>query len=174
MKKQLLILFLSVLTYAVTSAQVSYEWTTETSNNYTYKFVKNDPFKTRFYTLKNGLTVILGINKAEPRLQTIIATKAGSNTDPANHTGLAHYLEHMLFKGTDKFGSLDWEKEKPYIDKIDELYEQYNSTKDEAKRTRIPFDLSPICLELRPPARRRHGRVAQSHWSSVNPGGAFF
>ncbi len=52
MKKQHLILFLSVLTYAVTSAQVSYEWTTETSNNYTYKFVKNDPFKTRFYTLK--------------------------------------------------------------------------------------------------------------------------
>ena len=137
MKKQLLILFLSVLTYAVTSAQVSYEWTSETSNNYTYKFVKNDPFKTRFYTLKNGLTVILGINKAEPRLQTIIATKAGSNTDPANHTGLAHYLEHMLFKGTDKFGSLDWEKEKPYIDKIDELYEQYNSTKDETKRTQI-------------------------------------
>ena len=79
----------------------------------------------------------MGVNKAEPRLQTIIATKAGSNTDPANHTGLAHYLEHMLFKGTDKFGSLDWAKEKPCIDQIDQLYEKYNSTTDEIARAAI-------------------------------------
>ncbi len=137
MKK--LFLFVSIISlYAgISVAQNTYEWATETSNGYTYKYVKNDPLKTRFYTLKNGFTVILGVNKSEPRLQTIIATKAGSNTDPANHTGLAHYLEHMLFKGTDKYGSLDWEKEKPYIERIDELYEIYNSTADETARTKI-------------------------------------
>ena len=47
---------------------------------------------------------------------------------------MAHYLEHMLFKGTDKYGSLDWAKEKPELDKIDALYEQYNKSKDEAQR----------------------------------------
>ncbi|MEI9957917.1 MAG: insulinase family protein [Ferruginibacter sp.] len=66
-----------------------------------------------------------------------MATKAGSKTDPADHTGLAHYLEHMLFKGTDKFGSLDWSKEKPELDKIDALYEEYNHTTDVEKRKEI-------------------------------------
>ena len=46
------------------------------------------PTKTRFYVLKNGFTVIMSVNKDEPRLQTIIATKAGSNNDPDTHTGL--------------------------------------------------------------------------------------
>jgi predicted Zn-dependent peptidase len=73
----------------------------------------------------------------DPRIQCYIATKAGSKTDPATNTGLAHYLEHMLFKGTDKFGSLDWVKEKPELDKIDALYEQYNKTTDPEKRKAI-------------------------------------
>lgn len=114
-----------------------YEWKTATSNGYTYRYVTNDPTQARFYTLKNGLTVILSPTKKDPRIQAFVATKAGSKTDPATNTGLAHYLEHMLFKGTDKYGSLDWSKEKPELDKIDALYEQYNKTKDETQRKAI-------------------------------------
>jgi predicted Zn-dependent peptidase len=112
-------------------------WKQATSGGYTYKYVTGDPTHSRFYTLKNGLTVILSPTDKQPRIQAYIAVKAGSKTDPADHTGLAHYLEHMMFKGTDKFGSLNWTKEKPLLDKIDDLYEQYNSTKDEAKRKEI-------------------------------------
>lgn len=120
------------------SAQIQqYQWKEASSGGYDYKYVENDPAHARFYTLKNGLTVILSPSNKEPRVQTYIAVKAGSKTDPATHTGLAHYLEHMLFKGTDKFGSLDWEKEKPLLDQIEQLYEQYNSTKDEEKRKEI-------------------------------------
>ena len=54
----------------------------------------------RIYTLKNGLKVYLSVNKDAPRIQTYIAVKAGSTYDPADNTGLAHYLEHMMFKGT--------------------------------------------------------------------------
>ncbi len=124
---------------SVSQAQVSkkYEWKQATSGGYTYKYVTNDPTQSRFYTLKNGLTVILSPTPKQPRIQTFIAVKAGSKTDPATHTGLAHYLEHLMFKGTDKYGSLDWTKEKPLLDQIDDLYEQYNSTKDEAKRKEI-------------------------------------
>lgn len=104
---------------------------------YTYTVVTNDPMKVRTYVLKNGLTVMMAINKKEPRIQTYIATKAGSKNDPADNTGLAHYLEHMLFKGTDKYGTKDWAKEKEQLDKIDGLYEQYNKTTDEVKRKRI-------------------------------------
>ena len=107
------------------------------SGGYTYKYVTNDPMHARFYTLKNGLTVVLSVNKKEPRIAVRIPVRAGSNTDPRDHTGLAHYLEHLLFKGTDKYGSLNWAQEKPYLDKIDELYEQYNSTSDETARKEI-------------------------------------
>ncbi len=113
------------------------EWKEAKSGGYTYKYVTNDPTNSRFYTLKNGLTVILSPTPKDPRIQAYVAVKAGSKTDPATNTGLAHYLEHMLFKGTDKYGSLDWSKEKPELDKIDALYEQYNKTKDEAQRKAI-------------------------------------
>lgn len=51
-------------------------------------------------------------NSDEPKIQTYIAVRAGSNYDPKESTGLAHYLEHMVFKGTHKVGTADWETEK--------------------------------------------------------------
>lgn len=121
-----------------TMAQPSkYEWKQATSSGYTYKYVTGDPSKARFYTLKNGLSVILSPTNKDPRIQAYVAVKAGSKTDPATNTGLAHYLEHMMFKGTDKFGTLDWAKEKPELDKINALYEQYNKTTDDVKRKAI-------------------------------------
>lgn len=135
--KHLLAATLLVSATTAFSQTKTYEWKEATASGYTYKYVSNDPAKARFYTLKNGLTVILSATNKDPRIQCYIATKAGSKTDPADHTGLAHYLEHMLFKGTDKFGSLDWAKEKPELDKIDALYEEYNHTTDEAQRKEI-------------------------------------
>ena len=130
--------FLSFLFVVSAFAQTGkFEWKEATSAGYTYKYVTNDPAKARFYTLKNGLTVILSPTNKDPRIQCYVATKAGSKTDPATHTGLAHYLEHMLFKGTDKYGTLDWAKEKPQLDKIDALYEEYNKTTDTEKRKEI-------------------------------------
>ena len=135
--KSLFLVSFMLLTASVIAQNGKYEWKEATSGGYTYKYVTNDPAKARFYTLKNGLTVILSPTNKDPRIQCYVATKAGSKTDPAAHTGLAHYLEHMLFKGTDKFGSLDWAKEKPELDKIDALYEEYNKTTDVEKRKAI-------------------------------------
>ncbi len=115
-------------------APVNMSGKSASSGGYTYRYVTNDPMQARVYTLPNGLTVLLTANHKEPRVAVRIAVRAGSNTDPRDHTGLAHYLEHLLFKGTDQFGSLDWAKEKPYLDQIDALYEQYNSTKDSIQR----------------------------------------
>lgn len=130
--------FILFLLVAVSvQAQIKYEWKQASSGGYTYRYVTNDPMHTRFYTLKNGLTVALSPNNKEPRIAVRIPVRTGSNNDPKDHTGLAHYLEHLLFKGTDKFGSYDWSKEKPYLDQIDDLYEQYNSTTDVQKRKAI-------------------------------------
>jgi predicted Zn-dependent peptidase len=130
-------LLLAMAAFNSVSARVEHEWKDGKSGGYKYRYVTNDPMQTRFYTLKNGMTVILSPTKKEPRMQVYIATKAGSKTDPADHTGLAHYLEHMMFKGTDRYGSLDYSKEKPLLEKIDALYEEYNHTTDEAKRKEI-------------------------------------
>ena len=69
-----------------------YQWKDGKSGGYSYKYVTNDPMQARFYKLGNGLTVILSPTHKEPRMHFYIATKAGSKTDPADHTGLAHYL----------------------------------------------------------------------------------
>jgi len=102
-----------------------------------YTAFSDDSLHTRIYTLKNGLTVYMSPNRDEPRIYTSIAVRAGSKNDPAETTGLAHYLEHMLFKGTDSIGCLDYEKEKVELQKIIDLYEEYRSTDDPDKRAEI-------------------------------------
>ena len=129
------------------SAQSKYQWSQANAAGYTYKFVTNDPMHARFYTLKNGLTVVLTVNKKEPRISVRIPVRTGSNTDPKDHTGLAHYLEHLLFKGTDKYGSLDWAKEKPLLDQIDALYEKYNKTTDATARKEIYKEIDRVSGE---------------------------
>lgn len=143
------IAFISLLfiTTGIQAQVGKYVWKDSTEGGYTYKYVTNDPIRTRFYTLKNGLTVILSVNNKQPRIQAYIATKAGSKTDPKDHTGLAHYLEHMLFKGTDKFGSLDWSKEKPLLDQVDNLYEKYNHTTDANERAAIYKEIDRVSGE---------------------------
>jgi predicted Zn-dependent peptidase len=109
-----------------------------------FESVANDPLKARIYTLKNGLKVYLSVYKNAPRIQTYIAIKAGSKNDPSNATGLAHYLEHMVFKGTDVFGTKDFTKEGAEIKKIEDLYELYRQTKDDGKRKSIYHQIDSI------------------------------
>lgn len=102
-----------------------------------YQYVENDPMKVRLYELDNGLKIYLSQNTEEPRINTYIAVRAGSNQDPDDATGLAHYLEHMLFKGTSKFGTTDWESEKLLLKEISDLYETYRKETDAKKRKAI-------------------------------------
>jgi predicted Zn-dependent peptidase len=138
-----LLMLLFVASYAV-AQHAGYEQKTSADGRFTYLTVAGDPLGVRIYTLPNGLTVMLSVNKSEPRIQTLIATKAGSKNDPADNTGLAHYLEHMLFKGTDRFGSKDWPKEKEQLDKIDALYERYNKTTNEDERKAIYHQIDSV------------------------------
>ncbi|NTU57475.1 MAG: insulinase family protein [Chlorobiaceae bacterium] len=112
--------------------------------NYPYTTIPGDSLHTRIYKLNNGLTVFMSPYSDEPRIYTSIAVRAGSKNDPAETTGLAHYLEHMLFKGTDSIGSLDYAKEHVELEKIIELYEQYRSTNDPEHRAAIYRDIDSI------------------------------
>ncbi len=111
---------------------------------YTYKTYDNDPLGVREYTLDNGLKVFLSVYKDAPRIQTYIAVRAGSKNDPKETTGLAHYLEHMLFKGSHQLGTTDWEREKVELDKIEQLYEVYRRTTDDKRRAEIYHQIDSI------------------------------
>ncbi len=104
---------------------------------YRYDTVPGDPLKARMYRLDNGLKVYLSVYKDAPRVQTAVAIRTGSKNDPAGHTGISHYLEHMMFKGSDEFGTRDYAAEKVYLDQIEQLFEEYSHTRDEARRSSI-------------------------------------
>lgn len=101
---------------------------------YAYDTVPGDPIHTRVYTLDNGLRVYMSVYKNAPRVYTSIPVRTGSKNDPSDATGMAHYLEHMLFKGTDQYGSLDYQKEQVQLRKIDSLYDVYGKTTDPSRR----------------------------------------
>ena len=115
-----------------------------TAKDYHYTTVAGDAMKTRIYTLDNGLKVYMSVNKEKPRLQANIAVKTGSRNDPAETTGLAHYLEHLMFKGTQKFGTTDYAKEKPYLDEITKRYETYRKLTDPAQRKQAYHEIDSI------------------------------
>lgn len=115
--------------------------------NYAYETVPNDPLNARIYTLDNGLKVYLTVYKDAPRIQCLIPVRVGSKNDPKETTGLAHYLEHLMFKGSPNFGTKDWEHEKPLLDQIENLFEVYRVEKDSAKRVAIYHQIDSISYE---------------------------
>src|SRR5436853_2962494 len=133
------LLFLNAALYAQTE--------THSEGKYTYQTVAGDPLKARIYKLDNGLTVYMTVYKNEPRIQTYIPVKAGSKLDPSDATRLAHYLDHMLFKGTDKFGTKDFSKEKPLVDEVINLYEVYRKTTDPKERKKIYHQIDSVSGE---------------------------
>jgi predicted Zn-dependent peptidase len=98
-------------------------------------------------TLDNGLTVYLSPNSEEPRFYAEIVTRAGSKHDPSTNTGLAHYLEHLLFKGTQTFGTENYAAESPLLTKISDLYEKRASERNESKREEIYKEINDLSTE---------------------------
>lgn len=121
--------------------------TTSAANKYQFQSVPNDLMDVKKYTLANGLTLFLSPNKEEPRIFTNIVVRAGSKYDPADCTGLAHYLEHMMFKGTSRIGALDWEKERVLLTQISDLYETHKQTTDPEHRAEIYRQIDAISNE---------------------------
>lgn len=121
--------------------------TQKDKNNYEFISVSNDRYGVRTYQLANGLKVFLAQNDEAPAIETFIAVKTGSNRDPKDNTGLAHYLEHMMFKGTSKIGSANWEKEKPLLAQISNLYEAHKSEQNPDKKKEIYSQIDNLSQE---------------------------
>lgn len=114
---------------------------------YRYTTVPDDPLKARIYTLDNGLKVYMTVNKEQPRIQTYIAVRVGGKNDPAETTGLAHYFEHLMFKGTSRFGTMNYLAEKPLLDRIEQEFETYRQTTDSLARVKIYHVIDSLSYE---------------------------
>ena len=118
--------------------------TAVSAQTYHYETVKGDPMQSRIYTLNNGLKIYLSVNKEKPRLQANIAVRTGSRNDPAETTGLAHYLEHLMFKGTTHFGTSNAAAEAPLLDSIQNRYEAYRKLTDPAARKKAYHEIDSL------------------------------
>jgi zinc protease len=138
MKRNIILLYISFLSFVLWSCadRDSQRFITQegTDGVYNYTFVPGDPMDTRIYTLDNGLKVYLSRYTDAPRIQVLVPVKAGGKFDPAENTGLAHYLEHMMFKGNDQFGSIDWPAEQALLDSIESMFNHYSTLTDADER----------------------------------------
>ena len=114
------------------------------AKDYKYETVDGDLMKTRIYTLDNGLKVYLSVNPEKPRIQTYIAVRTGSKNDPAETTGLAHYLEHLMFKGTKQFGTSNPTAEAPLLNDIEQRYEAYRKLTDPEARKQAYHEIDSV------------------------------
>ena len=97
--------------------------------------------------LDNGLTVMLNEDHNETSVFGAIVVDGGGKRDPKDATGIAHYLEHLLFKGTSKMGTVDYETEKIYLDSIEVLYDELASTKKDRERLKIQKEINSISIK---------------------------
>lgn len=102
--------------------------------------------KTKTYHLDNGLKVVLCENHDQPEIYGAVYVHAGSKNDPVEATGMAHYFEHIMFKGTDRIGTINWEKEKVYLDSISLMYDKLHETTDEATRKAIQMKINELSI----------------------------
>ena len=89
----------------------------------------DDPHAVTTKVLDNGFTVLLSENHERPEIFGAVVVRTGGKNDPADNTGMAHYLEHMLFKGTQELGTTDWKAEAPLQAELERLYEQLRTAK---------------------------------------------
>ncbi len=116
-------------------------------SKYSYETVEGDPMNSRIYTLDNGLKVYMTVNDMEPRFQANIAVKVGGKNDPKQTTGLAHYFEHLMFKGSEQFGTTDYAAEKVLLDQIEAEFEHYRTLTDEAERAKVYAKIDSLSYE---------------------------
>lgn len=99
------------------------------------------------FKLSNGLTVYIWEDSSKPDVFGMVGVNVGATCDPSDLTGLAHYLEHMMFKGTQKIGTTDWEKEQPLYDEIIKKYDEMAAEADPVKKESFAKEINRLTIE---------------------------
>ncbi|MGM9759595.1 MAG: M16 family metallopeptidase [Parabacteroides sp.] len=103
------------------------------------------PLRVQEYKLSNGLTVWLNEDHSQPKVFGAVVVKAGAKDCP--DTGIAHYFEHMMFKGTDRIGTIDYPAEKRLLDQIEVKYDELAVTEDAARRKQLLQEINALNVQ---------------------------
>ena len=107
-------------------------------------FAQAPELQVKVLKLSNGMTVWLNEDHTQPKIYGGVVVRAGGKDCP--DTGIAHYFEHIMFKGTDRIGTIDYASEKPWLDSISAQYDLLSQTKDEARRAAIQQHINELSL----------------------------
>ncbi|MDR0546224.1 MAG: insulinase family protein [Dysgonamonadaceae bacterium] len=99
------------------------------------------------FQLPNGLQVFIWEDENMTDVTGMVTVNVGSKEDPENYTGLAHYLEHLLFKGNENIGTVNWEKEKPLYEQIIAKYDERAATTDPVLRDTLARQINRLSIE---------------------------
>lgn len=99
------------------------------------------------FKLKNGMSVYIWEDHTKTKVSGIVGVRAGSINDPEQYTGLAHYLEHLMFKGTQKIGTLNWAEEEPLYQAIIAKYDEMADETDQAKKDAINKEINELTIK---------------------------
>ena len=146
MRNKIRIILFTLLTIFTFAEEIEIKYDTD-ENGYKYAHVDGIYSDTREYTLENGLKVYLTKKENTPNIYSKIVVRAGSKNDPEDTTGLAHYFEHLMFKGSDEIGTIDWGKEKPILDEIEKLFEEHKKETDIEKKKEIYSKIDKLSYE---------------------------
>ena len=106
-----------------------------------------DKLKVETFYLPNGLKVVVAEDHSEPKIFGSMIVHAGSKHEDTAATGVAHYFEHMMFKGTDRIGTTDWAKEKPLLDSISAAYDRLRDARSDEERNAIQLEINRLNVE---------------------------
>ena len=106
-----------------------------------------NPMDVQTYILDNGLTVYLNEDHNTTSVFGAVVVKGGGKRDPQDATGIAHYLEHLLFKGTEEMGTIDYDQEKLYLDSIQVKYDELGTIEDKTERLAIQTEINRLSVK---------------------------
>lgn len=142
MSKKIYILILLIFVSLLTQSQISDVYVIEDNTGEQLTTLKVEQYK-----LENGLTVYLNEDHEQTNVYGGVIIKAGSKRDPKDATGIAHYLEHMMFKGTDKMGTIAYDSEKIYLDSINLLYEELGKAQTDEQKKIIQMNINRLSVK---------------------------
>lgn len=103
--------------------------------------------KLETFYLSNGLKVIMAEDHSEPKIFGAVIVHAGSKNEDTAATGVAHYFEHIMFKGTDRIGTTDWASESLYLDSISQAYDRLHDAATDEERHSIQLEINRLNIE---------------------------
>jgi predicted Zn-dependent peptidase len=115
------------------------------------------------FRLDNGLKFIVLERHQAPVVSFITYTDVGGVNEPVGKTGVAHFLEHLAFKGTTKIGTTNYENERELLNKLDEISDRIKA----AEKANRPEEVKQLKAEFARVEKEANQYVIQNQFGQI-------